>query len=652
MNSKIPLPFKLLVAVAACLLSTGSLSAYTVYTTADNSVASGDYQTEGNVLFGIQTVYFGTSGTAELKINSDNLVTSYNFYLGAFNGSDATLKSTGYLQCYNLVAAQDSGSSATIILAGGKLYTGNGGTGSFYIGQSGNATMTMTGGSTQFADTIIAENSTSTSSLTLEGGTINCSASLHVGMGGTGTMTMTGGIVNTESSVILANISTGNGTLDMSGGTINCTKDFVVAGSGTGTVNMSGGTINCTRNAYVGNSSGSTGIFTMTGGTTAVTGDSYIGYDTGSTGTATVTGSGSTWTNSGALYVGYNGKGTLNIEDSGTVTSAALYLVTDTSTLKISSGGSFTCSGGGTYTGDALGEIDVGYDGVGTLTVENGGTVKNGSSFIGYNADSTGTVTVKGSGSTWTNSNILGVGCYGTGTLNIEEGGSVSNVYGLIGGFSTGVTGTGTVTVTGSGSTWTNSSILYVGCYGTGTLNIEEGGSVSANGIVIGYGSTGTVTVTGSGSKWINSNALVVGYSGGTGTLNITSGALVTATTVSVDSGSALYIKDGFLALSGTGTDDTTTLQALLNGGTAVYAWDSATSQYVLLDGVSTDSNYYGKYVTLTYYSSIANCVALSSSGLSGAYTVLTSLATVPEPATCALFGGICSLGLALRRRK
>ena len=63
------------------------------------------------------------------------------------------------------------------------------------------------------------------------------------------------------------------------------------------------------------------------------------------------------------------------------------------------------------------------------------------------------------------------------------------------------------VTVSGTGSTWTNSSALYVGYSGSGTLNITDGGAVSSTYGYIGYnsGSTGAVTVDGTGSTWTNS---------------------------------------------------------------------------------------------------------------------------------------------------
>ena len=66
-----------------------------------------------------------------------------------------------------------------------------------------------------------------------------------------------------------------------------------------------------------------------------------------------------------------------------------------------------------------------------------------------------------------------------------------------------------------------------VGGLGTGTLTIQNGGTVNSGGGSVGLsaGSTGTVTVTGPGSSWVNgpSGGLNIG-SFGTGTLVITNG--------------------------------------------------------------------------------------------------------------------------------
>ena len=302
------------------------------------------------------------------------------------------------------------------------------------------------------------------------------------------------------------------------------------------------------------------------------------------------------------------------------------------------SGGAVTVTGSGSEWYEE-GDLYVGNSGTGTLDIENGGHVWNlGNGYIAYASGSTGTTTV-GAGSSWINTGFLHVGLGGTGTLEIKDGGTVSNTYGVIA--SSG--GSGTVIVTGAGSTWTSTSI-EVGRSGTGTLRIENGGAVNCSyepsSIALYEGGTGAVTVTGSKSIWYNSFGISVG-SGGTGTLTIEDGALVLAASLSMGSGGNLYIGGGYLALSG---DQRSAIDTLLSGD-KVYAWDG--TEYVLVNSSNKSS-----LVSVNYYDVAGDAYAATGyNGLDG-YTVLTSIDSVPEPATYAFFGGIGALALAIRRRK
>ena len=93
-----------------------------------------------------------------------------------------------------------------------------------------------------------------------------------------------------------------------------------------------------------------------------------IAVDTGSTGAVTVNGAGSGWTTAGDLYVGSSGSA--------------------------------------------------------TLTILNGGGVSiGGSSYLGVASGAIGAATVDGAGSSWTISGNLGMGSQGSGTLTIRNGG-------------------------------------------------------------------------------------------------------------------------------------------------------------------------------------------------------------------------------------
>jgi len=86
------------------------------------------------------------------------------------------------------------------------------------------------------------------------------------------------------------------------------------------------------------------------------------------------------------------------------------------------------------------------------------------------------------------------VGNYGSGILNILNGGTVSTKYrGSIG---DGAGSTGMVTVDGTGSTWTNGGTLSVGNSGSGTLNITNGGIVTVTGnTYVAYNNTATGSI-------------------------------------------------------------------------------------------------------------------------------------------------------------
>lgn len=171
-------------------------------------------------------------------------------------------------------------------------------------------------------------------------------------------------------------------------------------------------------------------------------------------------------------------------------------------------------------------DLTVGDVGLGQLDITAGGTVTNAQGIIGYDVGSNGTVTVSGAdgsgnASTWTNTGDLFVGYFGTGTLNILAGGRVSNGTGSIGSGSSAL-------ISGSGSSWQNSGRLTVGLNGAGTLRAEGGATVSSADGLVGSSGQGNVVLTGAGTAWNNAGQLTVG-SFDVGTLRIEDGAIATS---------------------------------------------------------------------------------------------------------------------------
>ncbi len=67
--------------------------------------------------------------------------------------------------------------------------------------------------------------------------------------------------------------------------------------------------------------------------------------------------------------------------------------------------------------------------------------------------------------------------------LTIQAGGTLVVSSGTVGNLTGGL---GMVTVTGAGSSWSNTGGVLVGGLGTGTLTIQDGGTVSGGGGSVG----------------------------------------------------------------------------------------------------------------------------------------------------------------------
>ena len=238
----------------------------------------------------------------------------------------------------------------------------------------------------------------------------------------------------------------------------------------------------------------------------------------------TVENAGSTWTNSGSLRVGNAGVGTLTIQTGGSVSNFNGFIGDDagsTGTVKVFHPGT---------TWSNTGDLHVGVAGTGELLIKEG-TVTNTGAFIGELPGASGEVAVAGASAQWLSSFGLAVGFSGTGTLDITDGGFVSSLNGHIGSSPGSL---GTVTVSGPGSRWLSTTTadfdFNVGRDGTGILDIKGGGAVESTSAIIGFhtGSVGTATVEGAGSTWTNNGpSLIVGFAG-TGALTILAGGAVT----------------------------------------------------------------------------------------------------------------------------
>ncbi len=197
------------------------------------------------------------------------------------------------------------------------------------------------------------------------------------------------------------------------------------------------------------------------------------------------------------------------------------------------------------------GTLAIGDASSGTLNISAGATVTNTSALLGgLLPSSIGTVNVSDLSTSWINSGALSVGIYGSGTINILDGGGVAATMAGLGAYPDSV---GVIVVDGEPSVLTITNELIVGDLGQGFLVIRNRGWVRNTDGYVGFSpsnGTSSVIVTG-GSLWDNQGALSVGHYG-SGQLDILQAANVHAGSLSIGSGSPAA--SGMVNIDGTGS--------------------------------------------------------------------------------------------------
>jgi fibronectin-binding autotransporter adhesin len=450
----------------------------------------------------------GSAGSGELNIQDGGRVNSYYALLGSDFTSSSETTGVG--------TATVSGANAVWSVTE-QIIVGGDGTGTLNI---------QSGGRLESRSGILGQRSTGVGTATVSGenSVWSMTNDLYVGYGGTGTLNIQdGGRVNSLSGVIGVD-SMGIGTVTISGenSVWNLTGGLYVGYSDGGTLNMQdGGAL------FVGDTLKlwDAGTLTIDGGSvTARSLDKSVGTLHFNDGTLTV---------SGGTYTHATGSGTaaniltLNGNTPTDVpmlrlTNGATVVGAEATVIGSTGGGSLEISGGSILSNTGSNMI------LGTV---DGKSVRRGFGFVGFGNGSHGTATVIGAGSQWNlaaNLHVGGTEPAATGTLNVLDGGRVQSSGGNLGAF---YTGYGEATIAGVGSQWiTSTDQLSVGYFGSGKLDVYDGGLVEATWGYVGRADSGagTATITGVDSLWRLTGNLFVGVNG-TGSLNVLDGGGVTS---------------------------------------------------------------------------------------------------------------------------
>jgi T5SS/PEP-CTERM-associated repeat protein len=144
------------------------------------------------------------------------------------------------------------------------------------------------------------------------------------------------------------------------------------------------------------------------------------------------------------------------------------------------------------------------------LRVTNG-TLNLGNFTVGGNSGSNSTLILDADSATNVGAGAFQVGNAGTGTLIVRNGATLTTSGSTT--IGVGTTGVGTATVTGSGSTWTTNNTLRVGSNGGGTLNVQNGGVVTATALEVGenFNSVGVLSLNGAGATFTTTGTANIG---------------------------------------------------------------------------------------------------------------------------------------------
>ncbi len=474
-----------------------------------------------------------------------------------------------------------TGASALGLAVDGALVA-NGGTIVVAAGVAIGGELDLSSGATAAVSGLVAVGATAGGSgaeIAIDAATLTVRNQLQIGFASTGTLIVShGGQVSTPVSLSFAALVAGGsgstGLVDIkdAGSELNAGTNQVQIGvGGAGTLTAEGGGTLVAGNLFI--AEGGTGTVDLTGAATTIKiGAGGVGVGEGGTGQLTLE-QGATLSITGGLNIGVGGDGSLTAEGGGTLVAGGLF---------IAEGGTGTAdlTGAATTIKIGTGGLGIGEGGTGQLTLEQGATL---SITGGLN---------------------IGVGSTGIGTFDIESGATLVSQGAAIGGFTTSgptsVPGTGTVLL--NNAEWQSSGQIEVGAGqgGTGTLDVENGATLTSVGATIGGLTTSQTIAAATGSVLVdaaywqsNGQIEVGGGSGGTAQLQVEDGATLQATATLAATNPFLIVDENIAGNASIDVGGTTTL--LDAGNNSVIIGNAGFGTLTVHDGAVLDAGNAGK---------------------------------------------------------
>ncbi|HEY1935903.1 MAG TPA: hypothetical protein VGG99_28185, partial [Acetobacteraceae bacterium] len=545
----------------------GTLSAAgTISVTIGNSFGGTGQVTVNDGVFNVSGAQLSIGSGGSLLVENGGIVT--DTFSGLGPGVD--INSSGGFQANASVTVTGAGSTLNASAAGMQFVVGDNSSGSLTISTGG-----VVNAGTNFVD--IGNQTGGNGTVVVNSGGSFAMNGLNVGSNGAGTLSMTGGTVTDSGSLSIGAGSGASGSATLGGGAILTADGLTVGSSGVGTLTLNGGTITDTGTyTFAGSNTGGEGTIAISGAGAVLNSNAFIISNFG-VGVGSVDNGGVV--NAASLSVGQFFDGSLTIAG-GTITTTGA--VSDNVGNASGSDGALSVSGGGIFT-DAAGltfginsgatgagtvgagtvtvggNLVIGNSGLGTLTVNNGGTIRANGTYdgVGQNSGSFGELVINSGGTFVSAATSMAVGSNAgsSGEVIVNAGGTLqfteasqSGTQALRIGAS-GASGTlaaaqGDVLVTGIGALLTtNNNPIAVGNGGVGNLTVSQGGSVVVGTpdssvdyalALANNGGSGAVTVTGAGST-LTVNGYLLDGRGGTGSLTIENNGKVVVNDAALD---------------------------------------------------------------------------------------------------------------------